>query len=67
MTNQAREQILLCLGPQKKNEKLIEIVWQIGVEACKEFLSELKSDPSYQHLVEQIMDTKGNDVLQVNH
>ncbi|XP_052076704.1 uncharacterized protein LOC127714681 [Mytilus californianus] len=59
LTDQDKEQIFLCLGPQKKNKKLLEIVWQSGIEACKAFLAELNSDPSYRHLVNQIKKTKG--------
>ncbi|CAG2198777.1 unnamed protein product [Mytilus edulis] len=66
LTDQDKEQILLCLGPQNKNKKLLEIVWKSGEEACIAFLAELNSNSSYRHLVNKMKNTKGgiNDFVE---
>lgn len=54
------EEIEKWVGSIRRNQKLLEILWNKGTGDLKEFLSVLESDSTYHHLVAQIKNTKGN-------
>lgn len=53
------EQIHLCLGKIKKNQKLLEIIWSDGIIGFEAFLSALEFAGSYTTLIDKIKRTKG--------